>query len=78
MEVFVVRHAKATTVSVAVEVGDRLRVEVSDDGIGIPPEGRRSGLLNLAERAGALGGHFEAEPRPADGGSRLVWEVPLD
>ncbi len=73
----VVRHARATrtTVSVCVE-GSRLTLAMEDDGIGIPAQGRRSGLLNLRERAEALGGSCTAGPRP-DGGTCLRWSVPL-
>jgi signal transduction histidine kinase len=49
---------------------------VEDDGIGIPPSGRRSGLRNLAARAGSLGGSFETRDREG-GGSVLEWRVPL-
>ena len=73
----VVRHAKASTVTVTVSAADRLRVTVTDDGVGLPPDGRRSGLLNLAERAGQLGGRFDAGRGPAGDGTRLVWDVPL-
>ncbi len=72
----VVRHAEATTVAVSVTATDRLRIEILDDGVGLPAAGRRSGLTNLAERAARLGGDFTAESAPAKG-TRLVWEVPL-
>jgi signal transduction histidine kinase len=74
----VVRHAKASAVAVSVTASDRLRIEIADDGIGLPADGRRSGLANLAERATRLGGTFTAEPGP-DGvdGTVLVWDVPL-
>ncbi|WP_259405919.1 sensor histidine kinase, partial [Microbispora sp. H10830] len=40
-----VRHAKATRADVAVHAGDgRLTLVVEDNGVGIPAEGRRSGL----------------------------------
>ncbi|RXS67291.1 hypothetical protein EST54_12700 [Streptomyces sioyaensis] len=38
--------------------------------------GRRSGLSNLAKRAEGLGGTMTVEA-PPDGGTRLVWRVPL-
>jgi signal transduction histidine kinase len=73
----IVRHAKATRADVLVEVrDDRLRLQVGDDGVGIPPGGRRSGLRNLEERATALGGGFSAVPAGGKG-TRLCWEVPL-
>ncbi|GGL01643.1 histidine kinase [Planomonospora parontospora subsp. parontospora] len=73
----VARHARASRAQVLVEVsGGALLLEVSDNGVGIPEDGRRSGLRNLAERAERLGGSFTAE-RAEGGGSRLRWRVPL-
>jgi two-component system, NarL family, sensor histidine kinase DevS len=72
----VVRHATATALSVSVSATDRLVVEVTDDGTGLPAGGRRSGLANLTERALRLGGRFSAAAGPA-GGTRVVWDVPL-
>jgi len=71
------RHAKATTVSVTLAVSDNLlTLSVVDDGIGIEPGGRSSGLSNLAERAAALGGRFQAAQAEA-GGTEVSWIVPL-
>nr|WP_246422504.1 GAF domain-containing protein [Nocardiopsis mwathae] len=72
----VARHARASEVHVSVEADTWLTLHVTDDGRGIPEQGRRSGLRNLAERAEALGGTFTAGPR-AGGGSELRWSVPL-
>jgi signal transduction histidine kinase len=71
------RHAKATSVSVLVAVrDDHLLLEVTDDGVGLPADGRRSGLANLQSRAEELGG--ELVTQSADGvGTRLTWRVPL-
>jgi signal transduction histidine kinase len=63
-------------VLVAVE-NDAVLLQVTDDGVGVPEElGRRSGLLNLAERAGRYGGSCTITRR-ATGGSVLSWRVPL-
>ncbi|MEU1423971.1 GAF domain-containing protein [Kitasatospora sp. NPDC005751] len=70
------RHADASTVDVTITAGTELALTVTDDGIGLPEGGRRSGLANLAERAAALGGSFTARGRPG-GGTDLVWRVPL-
>ncbi|MFH8386110.1 GAF domain-containing protein [Kitasatospora sp. NPDC018058] len=70
------RHAKATSVDAAVSADQELTVTVTDDGIGLPEGGRRSGLANLTDRATALGGTFTALTRP-EGGTELVWQVPL-
>ncbi|MFF1798901.1 sensor histidine kinase, partial [Kitasatospora sp. NPDC058263] len=71
------RHARASRVEVALRaLGGRVTLTVTDDGVGVPAGGRRSGLRNLAERAERAGGSFalrEAE----DGGTRVVWEAPL-
>ncbi|MFD8559492.1 GAF domain-containing protein [Streptosporangium canum] len=73
----IVRHARAARAEVSVEVADgRLVLVVTDDGVGMAEDGRRSGLRNLQERAERLGGSFTAES-PEGGGTRLVWSVPL-
>jgi signal transduction histidine kinase len=73
----VVRHAKATHVDVLVELRDgELSLRVADDGVGVPADGRRSGLANLAERAARRGGDFEVRPGDA-GGTVLEWRVPV-
>jgi signal transduction histidine kinase len=69
------RHAGAHRVSVAVIAGEDVVLQVADDGVGIRPGGRRSGLRNLAERAQRLGGSFDIRPRES-GGSVLEWRVP--
>jgi signal transduction histidine kinase len=62
------RHARASRVAVSVEVDGRgdLILRVADNGIGIPPNVRRSGLRNLAERADKLGGELRLAPAAAD------------
>ncbi|TDW92232.1 GAF domain-containing protein [Kribbella sp. VKM Ac-2566] len=53
----IVRHAKASQATVEISVGDSLVLaRITDNGIGIGPSTRRSGLRNLTERAQALGG----------------------
>jgi signal transduction histidine kinase len=70
------RHGKATEVEVTVAVGDELRLLVRDNGIGIGETGHRSGLANLARRAGQHGGALTVGPA-AGGGTELDWRVPL-
>ncbi len=74
----VAKHAHADRVEVLVAVdADSVLLQVTDDGIGVPTElARRSGLLNLAERAARYGGSCAIAPRP-EGGSVLTWRVPL-
>lgn len=71
------RHAHASRVSVlvAAEASDVL-LRVTDDGVGLPEGGRRSGLRNLADRAAELGGTFTAGPGPGSG-TELTWRVPI-
>ncbi|MCU7823562.1 GAF domain-containing protein [Kitasatospora sp. DSM 101779] len=50
---------------------------VTDDGVGIPVGGRRSGLRNLTRRAEALGGDAWHEPGPRGRGTRVRWTARL-
>jgi two-component system sensor histidine kinase UhpB len=74
------RHASATRIDIeAVAVGPRMRVSVSDDGVGITGDGARPGhfgLRGLAERAAELGGTCVIGVRDG-GGTRLCAEIPL-
>jgi len=71
------RHARADKVDVMVEAGQELVLLVRDNGVGIKDlDHRRSGLANLAERAGLLGGTMRAGPADG-GGTELEWRVPL-
>jgi signal transduction histidine kinase len=77
----VARHAAASQVDVTVDVDPDgiLVVQVSDNGIGLPPDGRHSGLRNLAARAEKLGGELRLgppDPAASAPGTRLQWRVP--
>ncbi|KUO07779.1 GAF domain-containing protein [Streptomyces sp. DSM 15324] len=73
----VARHARADRAEVVLATdGREVRLSVTDNGVGIPDGGRRSGLRNMAERAEQLGGTFE-RTRPAEGGTSLLWRAPL-
>jgi signal transduction histidine kinase len=71
-----IRHAQASEIIVTVEAGSDLIVDVLDNGVGLPAELARSGLLNVDRRAGECGGTATFAPGPA-GGTRLTWRVPL-
>jgi PAS domain S-box-containing protein len=76
----VARHAGATRVDVRLwlERG-QLRLEIADDGIGLPEiaQGRSSlGLLGMRERARRLGGDCRIE-RGSEGGTRVSVTMPL-
>jgi signal transduction histidine kinase len=76
----VVRHAYASGVEVSVvREADALQLTVEDDGVGLFPGDRRSGLANLEQRAQALGGTFALTPVRGDGsGTRITWTALLD
>jgi PAS domain S-box-containing protein len=74
----VVKHARATSASVRVELqDDRCAIEVRDDGIGgARPRSETSGLNGLRDRIGALNGTMDITS-PATGGTVLQACVPL-
>jgi signal transduction histidine kinase len=71
----VAKHASASRVEVVVSVNGGLLLRVRDDGVGIAPTGRRSGLRNLSMRAQELQGELSVDA--AEGGTVLEWRVPL-
>jgi len=74
----IVKHARATSASVRVELeDDRCAVEVRDDGIGgARPRSETSGLSGLRDRIGALNGTMSVTS-PATGGTVLQACIPL-
>jgi signal transduction histidine kinase len=72
-----VRHAHAKALTVTVEAGDELIISVVDDGVGVPQDIARSGLLNLEHRAQQFGGALSVTSEP-NKGTRVTWRVPLD
>jgi len=71
-----VRHANAEALTVTVEAGDELIISVVDDGVGVPEDIARSGLLNLEHRAQQFGGTLSVTSEPGKG-TRVTWRVPL-
>jgi signal transduction histidine kinase len=73
----VAKHARASDTVVAITVrNDELAVTISDDGAGLSGPGRRSGIVNMEERAVQRGGAFSLQARHS-GGTELTWTVPL-
>ena len=73
-----VKHAGATRVTIRVSrSGERLVVEIADDGMGGADPARGSGLRGLADRIEALGGRLSVESVPPSG-TRLLAEIPID
>jgi signal transduction histidine kinase len=74
------RHAQARRVRVAVRLlPGTMQIDVEDDGVGFDPQnqpGVGQGLINLRERAQALGGSIRWERLP-EGGMRAALWLPL-
>lgn len=72
----VARHAGATSAAVTIErAGDRLVVEVRDDGVGGADPARGTGLRGLHDRVTALGGTMHVLS-PTGGPTTLLVELP--
>lgn len=73
----VVRHAHAQHCYVRLGLNGGLRLEVQDDGSGLPDQLRAGvGLNSMRERAQELGGSFRIEALP-EGGTRVLAQFPL-
>jgi signal transduction histidine kinase len=73
----VVRHAAARSAEVEVTVDDGwLSLVVRDDGVGMAPSARRSGLANMQRRAEQHGGRVTVTATEPSG-TRLSWTVPI-
>ncbi len=74
----VARYANADRAAITAAIcGDRLTIEIRDDGIGGADPSRGSGLRGLCDRVEAVGGRFEIDS-PVNGGTRLRADIPLD
>jgi signal transduction histidine kinase len=72
----VARHAEASSASVtARQLGDRLVIEVRDDGVGGAVAARGSGLRGLEDRVAAVGGRLTVDSRPG-AGTTIRAEIP--
>ena len=73
----VAKYARASAACVELLVeGDRLRVQVSDDGIGGAEPSNGSGLRGLRDRVDALDGELRIDSPPG-GGTTVTVELPL-
>ncbi len=74
------RHSRSATARVAVcQEGDRLRIEVEDQGVGLDPEAvdpARFGLQAIRERARLLGGEATIQSAPGRG-TRIAVDLPV-
>ncbi|MFC5723984.1 GAF domain-containing protein [Streptomyces gamaensis] len=70
------RHARARRVGLALTAGEDVVLTVTDDGVGVGTAAHRGGLANMRSRAELHGGHLEVT-EPQEGGTRIVWRVPL-
>ena len=81
----VVKHAKATELSVAIQYDDQeLAILVADNGLGFDPEpiirpadNSTFGHFSIRERLDALGGRFEIDSGKGKG-TRITLVVPID
>ncbi len=78
------KHSQASEASVKIEfAADRVRLTVSDNGIGFAITGRLDGLasngklgiMGMYERARLLGGSFSVQSEPGNG-TQVITEVP--
>ena len=75
------RHANATKIVISLEFqGDRLRMSIADDGIGLSDEYEDSGrgISNMRTDAERLGGILEVGPDKFGRGTTVVTTVPVE
>jgi signal transduction histidine kinase len=73
----IARHAGASSAEVELtSTGGQLTLRISDDGRGIAPTQRRSGLANMRRRAEAHGGTLTVGDREPTG-TVVSWRVPI-
>lgn len=76
----ILKHAQASRVNLSLQQnGERIRLEIKDDGVGFDPEARLPhgyGLQGMRERAEQLGGSFKLQSKP-QGETMITVEVPI-
>ncbi|TCN52684.1 GAF domain-containing protein [Rhodococcus sp. SMB37] len=70
------RHSQSENITVSVTADHDFRIEIVDDGTGLPDAPRRSGLANLERRATQCGGKCTIGPGDVSG-TRVLWSAPL-
>jgi len=76
----VARHARARTchIHLSLDNNKEVRLEVTDDGVGLPANYRAGvGLTSMRERAAELGGTCTVTSIHSEGGTRVVAHLPL-
>jgi len=80
----VFKHSRARRVDIRVRrSGDRLRLQVEDDGVGLPAAGTAAaavggaGLASMRQRAHRLGAELDVRARDGAPGTRVALDVPL-
>lgn len=72
-----IRHSHATAIDLVVMANKTYcEIRVTDNGKGFEPSGRKSGLLNLEQRAAARGGEFEIT-KNGPIGTKAMWRGSL-
>lgn len=73
------RHGHASSLRVSLDYVDQVvRIEVEDDGSGLPSEPHLGGLGLLGHRLELLGGHLQLRPSPSLGGALLTAQLPME
>ena len=75
----IAKYARADTVTIwLAERAGRLAFEVSDDGVGFEPDGRRggTGLQGMADRLDSIGGELRIRSAPGEG-TTVMGSVPI-
>ena len=76
----ILKHARASQVNLSLQqIGERIRLEIRDDGVGFDPEAllpHGYGLQGMRERAEQLGGSFNLQSEPQVG-TTIIVEIPI-
>jgi signal transduction histidine kinase len=73
----ILKHSKATLIMIDIEVDSKLRIKITDNGVGIDPDNIRkfgNGLKNIERRMKTIGGEYSISNV---GGTQTRLELPL-